>query len=176
MCGRRPPAAGAALHLVQVPINRPILNRQASALPLAACLGEFAVHVHEADRAGTLVQVVHILRTQEEAVTQLRLQFRQCNVSGIRHRLRSRCPPRRIELPYTCWVALPRFRSADIFNPIPGPPSARKVGNPLSALTPAPVSAKTRSFGAIEILDMFLPSQTDAGDGRRAIHPSPLSR
>src|ERR1035437_2482672 len=84
MCGRRPPAAGATLHLVQVPINRPMLNRQASALPLAACLGEFAVHVHEADGAGTLVQIVHILRTQEEAVTQLRLQFRQCNRSEER--------------------------------------------------------------------------------------------
>jgi len=40
--------------------------------------------------------------------------------------------------------------------PAHNPSEARKVGNPLSALMPAPVKTKTRSSVAIEILLMDL--------------------
>ena len=146
------------MHSDQLPpgsgINVPILDRRPPALPFAARLGQFSVHVHQPRRARPLMQVVHILRAEKESVAQLRLQLCQRKVGRIRlafHAFRATCG---VELPHQRRITPPRLRRAHILDTMsrPQPSSARNVGSPLSALIPAPVKTNTRSFGAIEMV------------------------
>ena len=159
MCGRSRPAAGAAANLIKAAIDGAILNRRPAAIALAMRLAEFAVHVHKPLRAGPLVQVVHILRAEKEAVAELPFQLSQSHVRRIRLGLCARRPPRRVELPDPPGIRSQAsgVQTSSTRLPAQSPSEARKVGSPLSALMPAPVRTKTWSLLAIEIFLMVFP-------------------
>ncbi len=48
------------------------------------CCGQFAVHVKQLSRTGTLVQVIDVLRHQQEIAGKFALQPRQCDMRGVR--------------------------------------------------------------------------------------------
>src|SRR6185437_7891689 len=77
-------AAGTAGHFIQTAIEGAILDRWMAALALAPRFGQLAVHVEQVHRTGALMQVVHILRAEEELPLQLRLELGNREVSGIR--------------------------------------------------------------------------------------------
>ena len=60
-----------------------------------------------------------------------------------------------MELPDQPWIVMPRVRRGNLFDPVVrhSPLTPRKVGMPLSALTPAPVRMKTLSLGETESTD-----------------------
>jgi len=71
------------------------------------------------------VQVVDVLRTEKEAVAELRLKFRQGDVRGIGLGLGAVRTTSRIKLPDQRRIALPGLGGADIFDVVAGPQAIR---------------------------------------------------
>jgi hypothetical protein len=97
----------------------------AAATVFAAGLGEFSVHMEEANGASALVQVINVLRAEEEAVAELSFELGESDVTGVGLgglRGRSACG---IELPYEGGIALPGFGSADVIKVMAGPEAVR---------------------------------------------------
>jgi hypothetical protein len=76
--------------------------------PHARSFEEFAVHVDDALRSSLLVKVIHILRTEKQAVFQPPLQFRQREMSRVWLGCRSDPATHGVELPYEKRIATPR--------------------------------------------------------------------
>ena len=55
-------------HLVEAGVDRAILNRRPTALPVTALLRQLSVHVQQTIGACALMQIVDVLRAEEEAV------------------------------------------------------------------------------------------------------------
>ena len=83
--------------------------------------GQFAVHVDEANGAGALVQVVHVLGAEKEAVADALLKFGKREVGRIGLGLCCRGAARGVELPDQRRIALPGIGSADILDAIACP-------------------------------------------------------
>ena len=83
MWGRRRPPQGQWPTSDEAGVDGVVFDGRAAAVALAVGHVEFAVHVEEADGAGALVQVVHILRAEEEAVADLFLEVGEGEVGGI---------------------------------------------------------------------------------------------
>ncbi len=114
-------AAGAMRHFVQAGVNGAVLNRRAAALALAAGFGKLAVHVVQPHRAGALMQVVDVLRAEEKAVADFRLEIRQSAVRGIRFGFLSGGAAGRVKLPHGGGVALPGIGRAHVLDAAAGP-------------------------------------------------------
>ena len=78
--------------------------------PVAAALEEFPVHVDDALRSSLLVKVIHILRAEEQAVTQGAFELRESEVRRVGLRRRRDTPPHRVELPDQPRIVTPRMR------------------------------------------------------------------
>ena len=86
----------------------------------------------------------------------------QRKVRRVRLSLRRSLAPRRIKLPHQLGIRAPRppaCRHPRSRCPPTSPSESRKVGSPLSALIPAPVSTKTRSSAASSNNDATIPSK-----------------
>ncbi len=118
-------AAGAATNVGEDAVDGMVFYGWAAATVFAAGLGEFSVHMEEANGAGALVQVVNVLRAEEEAVAELSFELGESDVTGVGLgglRGRSACG---IELPYEGGIALPGFGSADVIKVMAGPEAVR---------------------------------------------------
>ena len=155
--GTQAAAAGAAADLGQAGVDGVVFDGRAAALALAAGFGQFAVHVDQATRAGALVQVVHVLGAEKEAVADALLKLGQRDVRGIGLGLCCRRRGARSRTAHTSAGLRSQasgVQTSSMRLPAHRPSSARKVGRPLSALMPAPVRTKTRSVGEMEIVVM----------------------
>ena len=66
--GTESASAGAATYIGEARVKRVVFDRRPAAVALAVSLHEFAVHVEKAEGAGAFVEVVDVLRAEEEAV------------------------------------------------------------------------------------------------------------
>jgi hypothetical protein len=92
-----------------------------SSAPIAAALKKLAVHVDDIHRPCLLVQVVYILRAEEEAISELFPQIREREVSRVGFRYRSYSPPHRVELPHEPGITSPSLGRGDLFDPVVAP-------------------------------------------------------
>jgi len=113
----------AARDFVEGAIDGVVGDGRAAALRFAAGLCEFAMHVDEARRAGALVEVVDVLRAEEEAVAEVGFELSEGVMRGIRHGGLSRGASGGVELPDKRGIAVKRFGSADVFDAVAGPES-----------------------------------------------------
>ena len=99
------------------------------------------MHVEQPLRSGALVQVVDILRDQQQLARPFRIEPRQRLVRGVRLDRRELRPPRIVEGVNQRRIAAERLGRADILDPMALPQAVgpRNVASPLSAETPAPV-------------------------------------
>ena len=171
-------ATGAAADLSQIAIDCVVLDRRTAAIALAARLRQLAMQVHQARGAGALMQVVDILGAEKEAVAEALLKLRERKMRGVGLGLLRGRAARGVELPHQRRGCAPRLGRADILDgmaPAHKPSEARKVGRPLSALMPAPVSTKTRSLAAMEMADIYMIKFSPRSRSRWLIAPfSPL--
>ena len=79
------------------------------------------MHVDAALRPCLLVKVVHVLRAEEQAVTQGAFELREREVCRIRFGCRSNPPTHGIELPHQPGIATPRIRRGYLFDPVVPP-------------------------------------------------------
>jgi hypothetical protein len=77
--------------------------------------------MHQPPRTGSLVQIVYILRAEEETVAQLPLQLSQRNMRRIGLGLRALHAPFGVKLPHSPKIVFQRFGSAYILNAMSGP-------------------------------------------------------
>jgi hypothetical protein len=119
--GTEAAATGAVAHFCKALVDGVVFNGRAAAVEFAVSLVEFAMHVEEADGAGAFVEVVDVLRAEEEAVADTIFKRGKCEVGWIRLGCGSSGAAGGVELPDEGWIALPGFGSADVFNTIAGP-------------------------------------------------------
>jgi hypothetical protein len=93
------------------------------AAAVATALEKLSVHVDDASRTGLLVQIVHVLATDEKAILQRAFKFGESELRGIWFGRRSHSLPHRIEFPHQPGIAAPRFGRCDLFDPVIPPKS-----------------------------------------------------
>ena len=101
------------------------------------------MHVQQPPGAGALVQVVHVLRDQQEIARPAAVEFRQRAVRGVglHGRIGELGAARIVELLHARRIAGEGLRRRHILDPhrCQMPSASRKVDSPLSRETPAPV-------------------------------------
>jgi hypothetical protein len=112
-------------HVGETAINGMVFDGRTAALALATGLGQFAVHVDQANGTGALVQVIHILRAEKEAAAELRFELRHRDVRGIRQGDLPCFATIGVELPDDLRIALPSLGRTDFLDIVPGPEAVR---------------------------------------------------
>ena len=98
-----------------------VSTKRWSAACVAAAFEQFPVHVDGALRSCLLVQIIHVLRAEEQAVIQGAFELREREVCRIRFGCRSNPPTHGIELPHQPGIATPRIRRGYLFDPVVAP-------------------------------------------------------
>jgi len=119
--GTQPGSTGAERHLIESAVDGVVFYRGAAAIVGAAGLGEFAVHVEEANGAGALVKVVDVLAAEEEAVAELGREFGEGGMGGLGLSRLGRRAACGVELPDQCGIAVESFGGADVLDAMAGP-------------------------------------------------------
>jgi hypothetical protein len=119
--GAEAASATAATYFREAGVEGVIWNGRLAAVALAMGLVELAMHVEEVDGAGALVEVVHILRAEEEAVTDAALQVGEGVVGGVGLGFGTGGAACGVELPDEFGIASPGVGSANVFDAIAGP-------------------------------------------------------
>jgi hypothetical protein len=82
------------------------------------------VHVDDALRPGLLVEIVHILCTEEQAISQSLLKTGERDVRRVGFRRRRDAASHGVELPDQPGIAMPRMRRSNLFDSVVAPQSA----------------------------------------------------
>jgi len=100
------------------------VGKRSTAASVTAALEKLSVHVDDVLRTRLLVQAVHVLRADEQAVLQRVFKFGEGEVRRIRLGFRSHAPTHGIELPHQPRIASPSLGRGDLLDPIVPPESA----------------------------------------------------
>jgi hypothetical protein len=119
--GAETASAFAAAYFGEARVEGVVFDRRPAAVSVTVGLVQFAVHVEKAVGAGALVEVVDVLRAEEEAVADALLKLGEGVVGGVGLGFGSVGAALGIELPDEFGIASPGVGSADIFNAIAGP-------------------------------------------------------
>ena len=119
--GAEAASATAAAYFREAGVEGVVWNGRLAAVALAMGLVELAMHVEEVDGAGALVEVVHILRAEKEAVTDAALQVGEGVVGGVGLGFGTGGAACGVELPDEFGIASPGVGGTDVFNSIAGP-------------------------------------------------------
>lgn len=110
-----------------------VIGEWRSPAGVTAALEKLAVHVKNAARSGLFVQVVHVLRAEEQAVREFALQIGEREMRGIRLG-GGNTPAHGIEIPDQPRIASPGMRRSYLFDAIVSPKSTRPAKGWDSAL------------------------------------------
>lgn len=91
---------------------------------VAAGFKKFAVHMDDARRARLFVEIVDVLRAEEEAIAELPAESGDGLVGGIRHGGRGDAAAHGIEIPDEAGIAAPGLRRSNVFETVVAPESA----------------------------------------------------
>ena len=80
----QPRSARAVANFGQALVDPAILYRRAAALIFASSLRQLSMHMDQAYGAGTLVQVIHVLRAQKKSFPELLFESSEGQSSGSR--------------------------------------------------------------------------------------------
>jgi hypothetical protein len=83
------------------------------------------MHVDNISRTRLLMKVVHVLGTDEKALSQRVFKFRESEVGGIRFGFRRNPPTHGIELPNQAGITVPGFGRSDFLDSVVPPKSTR---------------------------------------------------
>ena len=114
-------SADAVGDFVESAVNGMVLDGRPTTFLRAARFGEFSVHVKEADRACTLVEVVDVLRAEEEAVAEVGFELSESAVGGVGSGGLRGGSAGGVKLPDEGGIALEGFGSADVLDAMAGP-------------------------------------------------------
>ena len=125
-----PPAAVASGRLARRFISVRVFKRRA-ATGIAAAFEELSVHVDYIFRAGLLVQIIDILRADEQTVPESGFELRESRMCWIWFGDGSHAPAHGIKLPYELRIAPPSERRSDLFDAVIAPEAidATESGN-----------------------------------------------
>src|SRR5208283_4126398 len=98
------------------------------------------VHMKGPLRTCCLMQRIHVLRTNYNAIAQRLFQLGKGQMTWVRFATRSDGTTPRVETPYQLWILFKSFRSGKLIEPILIPQSARTAESRDTALSADPRS------------------------------------